>query len=303
MILTLKDVAKWYGPVIGLVDVSVEIEQGVTGLLGPNGAGKSTFLKLVAGQLRPSTGEVRVLGHDPFRTPAVFRKVGFSPEPDAFYEDMTGLGFVSFLTRLRGFTPSEARRKAQEAVECVGLTEAAHKRIGAYSKGMRQRIKLAQALAHDPEILILDEPLTGLDPVARRRIVELVRELGEQGRTILISSHVLHEVEAMTPRIVLLHQGRVLARGTIDEIRALLDQYPHRIVVRSPDARELAQALLAAPGVVGVQLADGMVRIDANNPDEVYDLLPGLVLERNLSVHGLEMADASLDAIFEYLVK
>ncbi|MCZ6573349.1 MAG: ABC transporter ATP-binding protein [Planctomycetota bacterium] len=303
MILTLKDVAKWYGPVIGLVDVSVEIEQGVTGLLGPNGAGKSTFLKLVAGQLRPSTGEVRVLGHDPFRTPAVFRKVGFSPEPDAFYEDMTGLGFVSFLTRLRGFTPSEARRKAQEAVECVGLTEAAHKRIGAYSKGMRQRIKLAQALAHDPEILILDEPLTGLDPVARRRIVELVRELGEQGRTILISSHVLHEVEAMTPRIVLLHQGRVLARGTIGEIRALLDQYPHRIVVRSPDARELAQALLAAPGVVGAQLSEGMVRIDANNPDEVYDLLPGLVLERNLSVHGLEMADASLDAIFEYLVK
>ena len=215
MILALKDVAKWYGPVIGLVDVSVEIEQGVTGLLGPNGAGKSTFLKLVAGQLRPSTGEVRVLGHDPFRTPAVFRKVGFSPEPDAFYEDMTGLGFVRFLTRLRGFSPSEAGRRAEEAVEQVGLTEAAHKRIGAYSKGMRQRIKLAQALAHDPEILILDDPLTGLDPVARRRIVELVRELGEQGRTILISSHVLHEVEAMTPRIVLLHQGRVLARLTI----------------------------------------------------------------------------------------
>ena len=166
---------------------------------------------------------------------------------------MTGLGFVRFLTRLRGFTPSEAKRKAEEAVECVGLTEAAHKRIGAYSKGMRQRIKLAQALAHDPEVLILDEPLTGLDPVARRRIVELVRELGEQGRTILVSSHVLHEVEAMTPRIVLLHQGRVLARGTIEEIRSLLDQYPHRIVLRSqnPDYEDIVLDSLETDPIIG----------------------------------------------------
>ncbi|MFB3066926.1 MAG: hypothetical protein ACE10D_10490, partial [Planctomycetota bacterium] len=161
----------------------------------------------------------------------------------------------------------------------------------------------AQAIASDPDVLVLDEPLNGLDPLVRAETIAVFQKLAARGRHVVISSHVLHEVEAMTPRIVLLHQGRVLARGTIGEIRALLDQYPHRIVVRSPDARELAQALLAAPGVVGVQLAEGMVRIDANNPDEVYDLLPGLVLERNLSVHGLEMADASLDAIFEYLVK
>ncbi|MCZ6787866.1 MAG: ABC transporter ATP-binding protein [Planctomycetota bacterium] len=302
MIASFQNVAKWYGDVIGLVDVSVELGAGVTALLGPNGAGKSTLLKLLTGQLQPSTGTVRVLGDDPFKKTRVHRRIGFCPEPDAFYESMSGRAFVTYLTRLHGFSHAEARRRADAAIETVGMEANAGRRIRTYSKGMRQRIKLAQAITHDPEILVLDEPLNGLDPLARRFIIELIRKLGESGTTVLVSSHILHEVEAMTRQVLLLYQGRVLADGTIEEIRAYLDRYPHRIVVRSPGARELARTLLELPGVSGVQIEDGAVCVNTGNPDEVFDRLPSLVLEENFEIEAVEATDVSLEAIFEYLV-
>jgi len=303
VIASFGGVAKWYGPVIGLVDVTIELKPGVIGLLGPNGAGKSTFLKLLTGQLTPSQGEVRLFGVDPFKKPAVLSRVGFCPEPDSFYEDMTGRAFVKYLTRLHGYGAADARRRTEAVLDQVGMTDAAGRRIRTYSKGMRQRIKLAQALAHDPEVLVLDEPLTGMDPVGRRRTQQIVRELGEKGTTVLVSSHVLHEVEAMTREVVLLYQGRVRATGTLDEIRGFLRQYPHRILVRSAQARDLGRALLEMESVAGIRLAGDEVHVETFDPDEFYKRLPDFVLDQGLAVEALEAQDASLDAIFEYLVK
>lgn len=303
MIAGFEGVAKWYGAVIGLVDVTLDVDRGVTGLLGPNGAGKSTFLKLLTGQIRPSQGTVRLLGSDPFRDTSIHRRVGFCPEPDAFYEEMTGREFVLWLTRLHGFSGAEARRRADAAIERVGLADACERRIRGYSKGMRQRIKLAQAISHEPEVLVLDEPMNGMDPVARRRTVDLVRSLGEAGTAVLVSSHILHEIESMTRKVVLLFQGRVLAEGWIDEIRALLSRYPHKIVLRSPRARDLARALLGCEGVKGVRIEEGALHLDAHAPMEIYDRLPRIVVDEGIPVHGVETADASLDAIFQYLVR
>jgi len=305
VIAEFKGVAKWYGEVIGLIDVSVEVEPGVTGLLGPNGAGKSTFLKLLTGQLHPSQGRVRLLGCDPFRSTRVHRQVGFCPEPDAFYEDLTGFQFVRHLTRLHGFGARDASQRARTAIERVGLSDVTNRKIRTYSKGMRQRVKLAQAIAHEPEVLVLDEPLTGMDPVGRRSTVELIRELGDKGTTVLVSSHVLHEVEAMTSRLVLLYRGRVRAVGSLEEIRAHLNDYPHKILLRSPRARDLARVLLEQEAVVAVRLdrehAD-LLHVETHAPDALYEALPGLVLEQDLLITGLSAEDLGLDAVFEYLV-
>jgi ABC-2 type transport system ATP-binding protein len=225
--------SKWYGPVIALNDVTTAVGPGVTGLLGPNGAGKSTFLKLAAGQLAPSQGEVRVLGRISWGSPELFHRVGICPEPDAFWESLTGLQFLTALLSLTGFDEAEGRRRAEAALEQVALADARNRKIGGYSKGMRQRIKLAQALAHDPEVLLLDEPLSGMDPVNRRRIVDLVKKLGREGRTVLVSSHILHEVEAMTRRVLLIHNGRILAEGDVREIRDLMDEHPHTVALRA----------------------------------------------------------------------
>lgn len=297
-IASFEHAAKWYGHVIGLVDATVSIAGGITGLLGPNGAGKSTFLKLLTGQLQPSQGEVRLLGVDPFADPSVHARVGFLPEQDSFYEEMTGRAFVRFLAGLHGCP----RARADEALDRVGLAAAGGRKIRTYSKGMRQRVKLAQAIAHDPKVLVLDEPMTGMDPVARRQVIDLMRDFERRGATVIVSSHILHEVEAMTDRVILLYQGRVRAVGTREEIRGLLDRHPHQIRVRSPRARDLARVLLDLPGVVGVRLDDGSVHVDTTDPEAVYDRLPRCVLEEGLPVDGLEAEDMGLDAIFGYLV-
>ena len=211
--------SRWYGPVIALNDVTTVVEPGVTGLLGPNGAGKSTFLKLAAGQLAPSQGEVRLLGRPAWGSPELFHHVGLCPETDAFWEGMTGLQFVTALLRLTGYDEAECRQRAEAALGEVALLEAKDRKIGGYSKGMRQRVKLAQAIAHDPQVLLLDEPVSGMDPINRRHVVDLVKRLGREGKTVLVSSHILHEVEAMTRRVLLIHNGRILAEGTPAAIR------------------------------------------------------------------------------------
>ena len=250
-IVEFDGVSKWYGNVIGLNKFSVRIGPGITGLLGPNGAGKSTMLQLATGQLRASQGEVRVLGHRTWNNAALMRHIGLCPEQDAFYEWMTGLDFVGTCARLTGMAPRAARAAAERAIAQVGMTEDMRRGIRGYSKGMRQRIKLAQALVHEPRVLFLDEPFSGTDPVARRDLIAVIRGLGESGRSVVVSSHVLHEVEALTRNIILLHRGRLVAEGRIEQIRDLIDGHPHRIVLVTDDYRALAARLVRWEDVRG----------------------------------------------------
>ena len=294
--------SRWYGPVIALNDVTTTVGPGVTGLLGPNGAGKSTFLKLAAGLLAPSQGEVRLLGRPAWGTPELYHHVGVCPETDAFWEGMTGLQFVTALLRLTGYDDAECRRRAEQALETVALLEAQDRKVGGYSKGMRQRVKMAQALAHDPQVLLLDEPLSGMDPVNRRRVVDLVRRLGREGRTVLVSSHILHEVEAMTRRVLLIHNGRILAEGDVREIRDLMDEHPHTVSLRARDPRALARAVVGAPHVLSLTFgADGeWLTLQTAKPDEFY----GHLHEAALAAGVMEMysPDEDLESVFRYLV-
>src|SRR3954469_23163370 len=238
-IIAFDGVSKWYGNVIGLNKLTLHVPAGVTGLLGPNGAGKSTLLQLATGQLRPSQGIVRVLGQDVWDNPALNRLVGLCPEQDAFYEWMTGHDFVRTCARLSGMGRREATAAADRAMATVGMTENMNRAVGGYSKGMRQRTKLAQALVHQPRVLFLDEPLTGTDPVARRDLMDIIQRLGSEGKSVLVSSHVLHEVQSLTPNIVLLNHGRLVAEGNIRQIRDLIDHHPHHIVLICDDFRRL----------------------------------------------------------------
>jgi ABC-2 type transport system ATP-binding protein len=293
--------SRWYGPVIALNDVTVTIPPGVTGLLGPNGAGKSTFLKLAAGQLRPSQGEVRLLGRPAWGSPEVFHRTGLCPEVDAFWEQMTGLEFLTSLLRLTGYGEAECRRRAEEALHEVDLLDAKDRRLGGYSRGMRQRVKLAQAIAHDPEVLLLDEPVTGMDPVSRRRVIDLVRRYGAEGRTVLVSSHILHEVEAMTRRVLLVNQGRILAEGDVREIRELMDEHPHTVALRARDARRLAAAVVGWPNVLSLSFgAEGeWLTVQTARPDEFYRGLHDAALESG--VLELFSPDENLESVFRYL--
>jgi ABC-2 type transport system ATP-binding protein len=294
--------SRWYGPVIALNDVTTVVAPGVTGLLGPNGAGKSTFLKLAAGQLAPSQGEVGLLGMPAWGSPEVFHRVGLCPEADAFWEGMTGLQFVVSLLRLSGFDEAECVGRAEAALEQVDLIAAKGRRIGGYSKGMRQRVKLAQAIAHDPEVLLLDEPVTGMDPVNRRRVVDLVKKLGREGKTVVVSSHILHEVEAMTRRVLLIHNGRVLAEGDVREIRDLMDEHPHTVAIRAADPRSLARQVVGLPSVVSMSFgAEGeWVTIQTARPEEFYGALQGVAVEAGIT--EMYSPDENLESVFRYLV-
>lgn len=293
----------WYGQVVGLSELTLSIPRGVTGLVGPNGAGKSTFLKLVAGEIKPSRGSLAVLGLAPFANREYFRRVGFCPQQEAIYEDMTGLEVVTFLMRLHGFDKAQAVRRANTALDRVGLGEARTRRTAGYSKGMRQRTKIAQAIAHEPELIVADEPLSGLDPVGRAEIQRLFAELAAQGANVLVSSHVLHEVEALTPRIVLFHRGRLLAQGTVGEVRKLLSRHPRRVEIRARDARRLAAALVALEDVSSVRLApDGRLSVETSDVERFFAQFTAIAARERAGVVGLESHDASLEAVFDYLV-
>jgi ABC-2 type transport system ATP-binding protein len=303
-IIAADHLSKWYGQVIGLNDVTVAVPPGITGLLGPNGAGKSTFMKLITGQLRPSQGTVRVLGEPIWDNPAIYFRVGFCPEQDAFYERMTGLDWVAALVRLNGLGETEAIAAATRALAAVDLLDAAKKRNGAYSKGMRQRVKLAQALVHDPELLILDEPLAGMDPLARRKTIRLIRDWAKQGKSILVSSHILHEIESMTSNILLISNGRILAEGNVHQIRGLIDSHPHTVYIRAADPRGLAREFLKRADVISMRFEPGAVVIETGKPDEFYTDLTDLVASGTVgAVEEVTSPDDNLQAVFQYLVK
>jgi ABC-2 type transport system ATP-binding protein len=303
-IVTAEHVSKWYGQVIGLNDVSVNVPAGITGLLGPNGAGKSTFLKLITGQLRPSKGSVRVLGEPIWDNPRLFFEIGFCPEQDAFYERMTGLEWVTALVRLNGLGEKAADDAARRALTSVDLMDAAGKKIGAYSKGMRQRVKLAQAIVHDPRLLILDEPLAGMDPLARRRTIRLIRDWSRAGKSVIVSSHILHEIESMTSNILLINNGRILAEGDVHHIRDLIDEHPHTVYVRAENPRGLARDFLDRADVRTLRFEEGAVVIETGRPDAFYARLTELAATGEFgTIEEVTSPDDNLQAVFKYLVK
>jgi ABC-2 type transport system ATP-binding protein len=303
-LVAAEHVSKWYGQVIGLNDVTLTVPAGITGLLGPNGAGKSTFMKLVTGQLKPSKGTISVLGEPIWQNPDIYFRIGFCPEQDAFYERMTGLEWVTALVRLNGGTDSAAAAAAARALDLVDLSEAAHKKIGAYSKGMRQRVKMAQALAHDPDLLILDEPLSGMDPLARRKTIKLIRDWGRAGRSVIVSSHILHEIESMTSNILLINQGRILAEGDVHQIRDLIDEHPHTVHIRAEQPRALAREFLASADVLSLRFEDDAVIVQTGKPDLFYAQLTALAASNDLgAIREVTSPDDNLQAVFQYLVK
>jgi ABC-2 type transport system ATP-binding protein len=303
-VVAFHELSKWYGNVIGVNKLTLAIRPGVTGLLGPNGAGKSTLLQIATGQLRPSQGSVRVLGQPAWNNPGLNRFIGLCPEQDAFYEWMTGWDFVYTCARLSGLPSSEAWDAAARTIESVSMFAARGRAIRGYSKGMRQRIKMAQALVHDPDVLFLDEPFTGTDPVARRDLMDIVGRLGNEGKSVIVSSHVLHEVQSLTPNIVLLNHGRLVAEGHVREIRDLIDHHPHHIVLVCEDNRMLASRLVACPDVEGVRvLADDQgLMVETRKPDDFYGRLAALSLEGGMAIKSVYSDDDNLEAVFKYLV-
>jgi ABC-2 type transport system ATP-binding protein len=304
-IISADKLSKWYGQVIGLNDVSVSVPPGVTGLLGPNGAGKSTFMKLITGQLKPSKGTVSVLGEPIWGNPELYFRIGFCPEQDAFYERMTGLEWVRALVRLNGLGDKEADDAAKRALAAVDLMDAAGKKIGAYSKGMRQRVKMAQALVHDPQLLILDEPLSGMDPIGRRKTIRLIRDWGRAGKSIVVSSHILHEIESMTSNILLINNGRILAEGDVHQIRELIDEHPHTIYVRAEDPRRIAREFLdGADDVRSMKFEANAVVVETGKPDAFYARLTEMAASGEFgAIDEVTSPDDNLQAVFQYLVK
>jgi ABC-2 type transport system ATP-binding protein len=308
-------VSKWYGPVIGVNQVTLELRPGITGLVGANGAGKTTLMRLITGQLRPDLGRVEVLGRDAW-TAAAKRHVGFCPDLDAFYEELSGRAFVESMARLCGHTRREARRRAAEALEQVRMAGRAERPLRGYSKGMRQRIKLAQALLHDPELLVLDEPLSGIDPVGRSEFIALFHDLAGRGKCLLISSHELEELEKLTDHVAIMARGRIVAVGTVAQIRDRLDDHPLLIHVEVQPGerpveqrqRELAAMLLRLDDVVAVELMSGPgssgcgVLVRARNPQRFFADFMRLVLEELLEVCRLETLDDSAEAVLGYLL-
>jgi ABC-2 type transport system ATP-binding protein len=304
IVVQTTTLSKWYGQVIGLNDVTVSVPPGVTGLLGPNGAGKSTFMKLMTGQLRPSKGTITVLGEPVWANPSVFFRIGFCPDQDAFYDRMTGLEWVAALACLDGFSEEESVAAARRALDTVDLLDAADRKIGGYSKGMRQRVKLAQAVVHDPELLVLDEPLAGMDPLGRRKTIRLIKDWARAGKTVIVSSHILHEIEAMTSNILLINHGRILAEGDVHTIRGLIDTHPHTVFIRAADPRGVARLLLSRDDVISLKFEEGAVVVQTAAPDVFYARLTDLAASGEAGeIAEVTSPDDNLQAVFQYLVK
>lgn len=303
-IVQTQNLSKWYGEVMGVNDITLTITPGITGLLGPNGAGKTSLLKLMTGQLKPNMGIITVLNQPVWNNYLLTKQVGYCPDIELAYQFMTGFEFISFFATLSGYAESMTRDRALAVLETVDMLEAKDKPIGSYSKGMRQRIKLAQALVHEPELLFLDEPLTGLDPIGRRHVINLLKKLAEQGISMVVSSHILYEIESLTETILLIHQGRILAEGTISDIRELIDEHPHKVYLSADEPRRLAQVCLPFDDILSVTFGDevGDVIIETAKPDAFYARLPQILIENELNVSQLYSPDDNLSAVFKYLV-
>lgn len=307
-LLLFEHTSKWYGSVLALNQVTLELAGGITGLVGANGAGKSTLLRLATGQLKPTLGRVSVRGTDAWDWRAR-RLVGYCPDADAFYEDMSGRRFVWTMARLCGYDRRESARRTEAVLERVGMSDRADRPLRGYSKGMRQRVKLAQALLHDPELLVLDEPLSGIDPVGRQELLELFQALAAQGKCLLISSHELEALEKLTNHVAIMARGRVAAVGTLQHIRDLLDDHPVSVRIDTDDSRAVARLLLDVPEVLSVDVSPkfpgappGALVVRARHPRRFFEAFGKLVAERGITVTRLEPLDESAHAILGYLL-
>jgi ABC-2 type transport system ATP-binding protein len=303
-LIICEDVSRFYGEVLGINNVNLSLPPGVTALVGPNGAGKTTLLNLLTGLIRPTRGRVRILGLSPQDPERLFRLVGYCTQFDAFPPGNTGLTFIRDWLRLHGLTGKEARLRADEALDRVGLTEAAHRKVAAYSKGMRQRLRLAQAISHHPRVLILDEPLNGLDPMARAETLELFAALARQGMHVVVSSHILHEVDRLADRVVLLSGGYVVADGQIAGVRSEVTEHPVQILVRCQHPHVLASRLFACDHVVEAKLHrdGGGLLVRTRDANAFYDALNQLVVREGLEVESVSPADDDVLSLYRYLI-
>jgi ABC-2 type transport system ATP-binding protein len=304
-IVAAKTLSKWYGEVIGLNSFDLDVHDGITGFVGPNGSGKSTFFKLVSGLIRPSVGQIRVLGEDPWANQPLMARLGFCPDYDNLSDEQTFRSFLAFVGGLHGMRGPTMDSRIEEVARIVGMGEHIDRRIAGYSKGMRQRTKIAGAMLHEPELLLLDEPLSGTDPLGRREIIALVQSLHtEHGHNVIVSSHVLHEIERLTPQVAVLYKGRAIATGNIQEIRGLIDKHPHNILVESDRLDELAKRLVGLACVVSMQFnADRTgLTVQVTRPEEFFAAMPGLVEAVGCRVRRMLSLDDDLESVFRYLV-
>jgi ABC-2 type transport system ATP-binding protein len=299
--IELRNVSRWYGNVVAINDITMTVGPGVTGLLGPNGAGKSTLLHLISGFLEPSRGELTVAGAASWRNPGIYRTLGLVPERPAVYPFLTGLEFVRATARLHKLADPD--RSAGRAIAIVEMADAQDRKISTYSKGMRQRIKVAAALVHDPEILLLDEPFNGMDPRQRLHMMDLLETLGDEGRTILFSSHILEEVERLSGTIQVIVAGRLAASGDFRAIRRLMTSRPHMFLVRTSDDRRLGAALIGRPSVTGVEMSGRGLQVKASDYGAFSREIAGLTREQGIQLRELLPEDESLESVFAYLVE
>jgi ABC-2 type transport system ATP-binding protein len=302
--ITFNEVSRFYGEVLGVNRVNLSIEPGITSLVGPNGSGKSTLMNLMTGLIHPTRGEVTVLGISPNHPERLFGRLGFCTQYDTFPRGMTGYQFIYSYLRVHGYSHKDAEKMSWAALERVGLTEAAKRKVAGYSKGMRQRVKLAQALAHDPEVVVLDEPLNGLDPMARAESLALFRQLGEEGKHVIVSSHILHEVDRISDQVILLSNGYVVAEGQIQGVRSEVKEHPMQILIRCNEPGELASRLFLESQAVEAKLhTDGKgVHVRTRDADGFYLMLNKVVLETGLVVEKVAPADEDVNSVYQYLI-
>jgi ABC-2 type transport system ATP-binding protein len=304
-LLEFEHVSRFYKTVIGVGDLNLQLPAGAYGLIGPNGSGKTTFINLITGLLRPSIGRVRILGQNPTRQRSVLRKIGLCPASDILYPNISGLQWVAYMTGLHGFSRSEARERALKSLQQVGMSDHAERPIGSYSLGMRQRTKLAQAIAHEPELLILDEPFNGLDPIGRHDLSEFLQSWIKRGHSLILASHILHEVEAITTSFLLIYGGRVLASGDAREVRSMLSGFPVEVELQGTGLTQLAQQFTAQPWFRGLRFSDDCQRLKVRVTDQSLFLadLSHSACETGVNLSSIDTPDGSLEGAFELLLR
>jgi ABC-2 type transport system ATP-binding protein len=303
-LVTFSNVSRFYGEVLGINNVSLTIPPGITSLVGPNGSGKTTLMNLMTGLIRPTEGEIRVLGIAPDHPEKLCRVAGYCTQYDAFPKGLNGYQFIYSYLRVFGMSRAECDQRTVAALQLVGLSDAANRTVAAYSKGMRQRIKLAQAVAHDPQVMVLDEPLNGLDPLARSEAIALFRQWGEKGRHVIVSSHILHEVDQISDQVILLSQGYVVAEGQIQGVRSEVKDQPMQILVRCDRPGLLAARLFQQDHIVEAKIhADGKgLLLRTKDADSFYLLLNRVILDSGLEVESVAPADDDVNSVYQYLI-
>lgn len=303
-LIVFENVSKFYGEILGVNRVNLSISPGITSLVGPNGSGKTTLMNLMTGLIQPTRGRISILGISPDNPQELFRILGYCSQFDSFPKGMTGYDFIKSFLLVQGYSNKESEEKTWRAIERVDLVEAAHRKVAGYSKGMRQRIRLAQSIAHDPEVMILDEPLNGLDPMARTEAIRLFRQLAREGLHLIISSHILDEVDTMSDRVVLINNGYIVAEGGVSGVREEMDEHPMQILIRCDRPQELAARVFTSDSVVEAQLHQDQqgLFIRTRNADRFYLLLNRIVIETGMKIETVTPVDDDLNAVYHYLI-